>query len=67
MLMKAGGRIMSAADYEESLREYNPTVYVDGDLVESVADDPRLKPGVRAVGGHLRLCSETGIWRPHVG
>ena len=50
MLMKAGGRIMSAADYEESLREYSPTVYVDGDRVESVADDPRLQPGVRAVG-----------------
>ena len=50
MLMKAGGRIMCAADYEESLREYSPTVYVDGDRVESVADDPRLQPGVRAVG-----------------
>ena len=50
MLMKAGGRIMSAADYEESLREYSPTVYVDGDRVESVADDLRLQPGVRAVG-----------------
>ena len=49
MLMKAGGRIMSAADYEESLREYSPTVYVD-DRVESVADDPRPQPGVRAVG-----------------
>ena len=47
MLMKAGGRIMSAAEYEESLREYSPTVYVDGDLIESVVDEPRLQPGVR--------------------
>ena len=50
MLMKAGGRIMSAAEYEESLREYSPTVYVDGDLIESVVDEPRLQPGVRAIG-----------------
>ena len=50
MLMKAGGRIMSTAEYEESLREYSPTVYVDGDLIESVVDEPRLQPGVRAIG-----------------
>jgi 4-hydroxybutyryl-CoA dehydratase/vinylacetyl-CoA-Delta-isomerase len=50
MLMKAGGQIMSAAEYEESLRRYQPTVYVDGDLIESVVDEPRLQPGIRAVG-----------------
>ena len=50
MLMKAGGHIMSAAEYEESLRRYQPTVYVDGDLIESVVDEPRLQPGIRAVG-----------------
>jgi len=49
MLMKAGGRIMSAAEYTESLRSYNPTVYVDGDRIESVADEPRLQPGIRGV------------------
>jgi 4-hydroxybutyryl-CoA dehydratase/vinylacetyl-CoA-Delta-isomerase len=41
---------MSALEYRESLRRYSPTVYVDGRLVESVADDPSLAPGVRALG-----------------
>src|SRR4051812_50049128 len=41
---------MSAADYRESLRRYRPRVYLDGDAVESVADEPRLAPGVNAVG-----------------
>ena len=50
MLMKSGGKIMSAEEYRESLRSYSPTVYVDGDLIESVADEPRLAPGIRAVG-----------------
>ncbi len=50
MLMKSGGRIMSAAEYRESLRAYSPKVFVDGDAVASVADDPRLAPGIRAVG-----------------
>ncbi len=48
--MKAGGHVMNAEEYQESLRGYSPTVYIDGDLVESVADDPRLQPGIRAVG-----------------
>ena len=50
MLMKAGGRIMSAAEYEESLRQYSPTVYVDGDRIDCVVDEPRLQPGIRAIG-----------------
>ena len=50
MLMKSGGKIMSAEEYRDSLRSYSPTVYVDGDLIESVADEPRLAPGIRAVG-----------------
>ena len=50
MLMKSGGKIMSAEEYRESLRSYSPTVYVDGDIIESVADEPRLAPGIRAVG-----------------
>ena len=50
MLMKAGGKIMNAAEYAESLREYSPTVYVEGERIDSVVDDPRLQPGIRAVG-----------------
>ncbi len=50
MLMKPGGKIMNAEEYRESLRQYQPTVFIDGERVESVADDPRLAPGIRAVG-----------------
>lgn len=42
--------LMSAPDYRESLRAYRPVVYIDGRRVESVADEPALAPGVRAVG-----------------
>jgi len=41
---------MSAAEYRESLRRYRPRVYVDGSRVDSVADEPRLAPGIHAVG-----------------
>jgi 4-hydroxybutyryl-CoA dehydratase/vinylacetyl-CoA-Delta-isomerase len=43
-------RLMSSADYRESLRRYRPTVYLDGRLVESVADEPGLRPGLQALG-----------------
>ncbi len=42
--------LMSAVDYRESLRRLSPRVYVGGDLVPSVADDPRLEPGINATG-----------------
>lgn len=42
--------LMTAADYRESLRAYKPRVFVNGTVVDSVADDPRLAPGVNAVG-----------------
>ena len=42
--------LMSAEDYRESLRGYSPRVFIDGERVDSVADDPRLAPGVAAVG-----------------
>lgn len=42
--------LMSAADYRESLRRYRPRVFVDGSRVDSVADEPRLLPGINAVG-----------------
>ena len=66
MLMKAGGRIMSAAEYEESLRQYSPTVYVDGDRV----DCTWMSLGSARYKSHrcdLRFCAETGVWRPDVG
>lgn len=42
--------LMTAADYRESLRAYSPRVFIDGDRVDSVADDPRLLPGINGVG-----------------
>ncbi len=42
--------LMSAEDYRESLRRRRPVVYVDGRRIESVADEPALRPGVQALG-----------------
>ncbi|MEZ5849858.1 MAG: 4-hydroxyphenylacetate 3-hydroxylase N-terminal domain-containing protein [Hyphomicrobiaceae bacterium] len=42
--------LMSAADYRESLRRYKPRVFVNGQRIESVADEPLLAPGVAATG-----------------
>ena len=41
---------MSAADYRDSLRAFRPRVFLDGGRVESVADEPRLAPGIAAIG-----------------
>ena len=41
--------LMSGDDYRESLRRLKPVVYVDGRLVDSVADDRALQPGVNAL------------------
>jgi 4-hydroxybutyryl-CoA dehydratase/vinylacetyl-CoA-Delta-isomerase len=45
----ASATLMSGADYRESLRGLRPRVYVDGQLVESVADAPALQPGINAL------------------
>ncbi|MGE5339031.1 MAG: 4-hydroxyphenylacetate 3-hydroxylase family protein [Gemmatimonadota bacterium] len=47
--------LMSADAYRESLRRLKPVVYVDGDRVDSVADEPRLAPGVNAVARTYEL------------
>jgi 4-hydroxybutyryl-CoA dehydratase/vinylacetyl-CoA-Delta-isomerase len=41
--------LMTGDDYRESLRRLRPVVYVDGRRVESVADEPSLRPGVNAL------------------
>lgn len=41
--------LMSGQDFRDSLRKYKPTVYVDGQLVESVADAPAFQPGINAL------------------
>ncbi|HMS07632.1 MAG TPA: 4-hydroxyphenylacetate 3-hydroxylase N-terminal domain-containing protein, partial [Burkholderiaceae bacterium] len=40
---------MSGEAYRESLRRYRPRVFVDGRVVDSVADEPALRPGVNAL------------------
>lgn len=42
--------LMTAADYRDSLRAYTPRVFVNGQTVGSVADEPLLAPGINAVG-----------------
>ncbi len=42
--------LMNAEAYRDSLRSYAPRVFVNGERVESVADDPRLLPGINGVG-----------------
>ncbi|MGL1834899.1 4-hydroxyphenylacetate 3-hydroxylase family protein [Rhodocyclaceae bacterium SMB388] len=47
--VNGAGTMMSGADYRESLRRLRPRVYVDGRLIESVADAPEFVPGVNAL------------------
>ena len=47
---RSPANLMSGSDYRESLRRLRPVIYVDGRRVESVADEPTLLPGVRALG-----------------
>jgi len=42
--------MLTAEGYRESLRRYRPRVFVDGEAVGSVADEPRLAPGINAIG-----------------
>lgn len=42
--------LMTADDYRESLRRYQPRVFVSGQAVTSVADEPLLAPGIAGVG-----------------
>jgi 4-hydroxybutyryl-CoA dehydratase/vinylacetyl-CoA-Delta-isomerase len=42
--------MMTAGEYRDSLRQYKPTVYLNGRLVDSVADEAAFAPGVNAVG-----------------
>ena len=42
--------LMTAADFRESLRAYKPRVFVNGQQVASVADEPLLAPGIAAIG-----------------
>jgi hypothetical protein len=53
--------LMTSADYRESLRRLKPVVYVDGRRVESVADEPMLAPGVRALGVSYDMAHDAAL------
>ncbi len=53
--------LMDAEAYRESLRRLRPVVYVDGRRVESVADDPALQPGVRAVAHTYEVVHDPAV------
>ena len=36
--------LMTGNDYKETLRRYKPRIYIDGDHMDSVADEARLGP-----------------------
>ncbi|MBK8386388.1 MAG: 4-hydroxyphenylacetate 3-hydroxylase [Candidatus Accumulibacter sp.] len=42
-------RLMNGAEYRESLRQYSPRIYVDGELIGPVVDTPALQPGINAL------------------
>lgn len=42
--------LMTAEAYRDSLRSLTPRIFVNGNLVESVADEPLLAPGIAGVG-----------------
>jgi 4-hydroxybutyryl-CoA dehydratase/vinylacetyl-CoA-Delta-isomerase len=44
-----GAAMMTGDAYRESLRRLHPTVFVDGQRIECVADEPMLRPGVNAI------------------
>ena len=41
--------LMSGQDYRESLKRYKPVVFIDGQRVQSVADERALQPGINAL------------------
>ena len=41
--------LMDGKEFRESLRKHKPTVYVDGQLIDSVVDAPSLQPGINAL------------------
>src|SRR6202000_3431242 len=47
---RRGAMLMSGGGYRDPLRTYKPRFFVNGNAVESVADEPLLAPGVNGIG-----------------
>ena len=47
--------VMTKAEYIESLRKLKPTVYMFGEKIDNVVDNPRLRAGIEATGATYEL------------
>jgi 4-hydroxybutyryl-CoA dehydratase / vinylacetyl-CoA-Delta-isomerase len=47
--MQQKSSLMTGQDYRESLRRSKPRVFVDGHLLDCVADAPSMQPGINAI------------------
>ena len=54
--------LMTKDQYIESLRKLKPTVYMFGEKVENVVDNPRLRAGIEATGATYAM-AEDPEWR----
>jgi 4-hydroxybutyryl-CoA dehydratase / vinylacetyl-CoA-Delta-isomerase len=54
--------LMTKAEYIESLRKLKPTVYMFGEKIDDVVDNPRLRAGIEATGATYEL-AETPEYR----
>ncbi len=50
--------LRSTAEFRDSLRRYRPRVFIDGERIASVADEPRFAPGINAIGITYDLAAE---------
>jgi 4-hydroxybutyryl-CoA dehydratase/vinylacetyl-CoA-Delta-isomerase len=50
--------LMTKDQYIESLRKLKPTVYMFGERVENVVDNPRLRAGIEATGATYELAED---------
>src|SRR5512133_2778561 len=50
--------VMTRDQYIESLRKFKPTVYMFGEKVENIVDNPRLRAGIEATGATYALAED---------
>ncbi len=50
--------IMTKDEYVESLRKLNPVVYMFGEKIANVVDNPRLRAGIEATGATYELAGK---------
>ncbi len=51
--------LMTKAEYIESLRKLKPTVYMFGEKIDDVVDNPRLRAGIEATGATYELAGRS--------